>query len=99
MSVPGNAYDGSVVLNGHTIKPGAALPDMLVDVNNFDFRPKINSILTSTGKQVGPYRAEYKNNEKYHIAGRRENIASSPIPPTESVVHPRDCLMFQPAFR
>ena len=87
------------MLDGKVIKPGADLPDMLVDVNSYDFRPKINSILTSTAKQIGPYPAEYKNNEKYEIAGRKERLASFPIPPNESIVHPRDCLMFQPAFR
>ena len=81
------------------IKPVTSLPDMLVDVNNFDFRPKVNSILTTTGKQIGPYQSQYKNNGKYAIAGRKENIASFPIPPNDSTVVRRDSLMFQNAFR
>ena len=95
----GDVYDGSVVLDQKVIKPDADLPDMLVDVDNHDFRPKPDSTLTSTGKQIGPYPAIYKNNEKYAIAGKKEKIASYPIPPNESEVDMRDCLIFQPAFR
>ena len=72
---------------------------MLVDANSHDFRPKKNSILTSTGKQIGPYASQSENNRKYSIAGRKENIASYPIPPHESTVPSRDALIFQPAFR
>ena len=95
----GDVYDGSVVLDGEVITPEADLPDMLVDVDNHDFRPKPDSSLTSTGKQIGPYPAIFKNNEKYAIAGRKEAKASYPIPPNEGEVEMRDCLIFQPAFR
>ena len=86
-------------MDGEVITPEANLPDMLVDVDNHDFRPKPDSSLTSTGKQIGPYPAIFKNNEKYSIAGRKEAKASYPIPPNESEVKMRDCLIFQPAFR
>merc|ERR1712080_361608 len=56
-------------------------------------------ILTTTGKQIGPYPAVYKNNEKYAIAGRKEQKASYPIPPNDSTVAMRDSLIFQSAFR
>ena len=86
-------------MDGEVITPEANLPDMLVDVDNHDFRPKPDSSLTSTGKQIGPYPATFNNNEKYAIVGRKEAKASYPIPPNESEVDTRDCLIFQPAFR
>ena len=84
-------------MDGEVITPEANLPDMLVDVDNHDFRLHLSepdSSLTSTGKQIGPYPANFKNNEKYAIVGRKEAKASYPIPPNESEVDTRDCLIF-----
>merc|ERR1712150_192190 len=94
-------YDGSVVLDG-TVVPDSVysdLPDLLVDVENYDFRPKPDTILASTGVQIGPYPSVYKNGDTYHIAGRKESTPSHPIPKDNSTVELRDDLIFQPAFR
>jgi len=81
---------------------GGKLPesvtDMLVDVKNFDFRPRPQTILTSTGRQIGPYPVECTD-KKYAIPGRKEEKPSFPIPASESIVGLRDSLMFRPAFR
>ena len=41
----GDGYDGSWVLNGETLIPTTDLPDMLMDVDDYDFRPKPDSVL------------------------------------------------------
>ena len=97
----GDEYDESVVLDGVTV-PDAKytdLPDLLVDIDNYDFRPKPDTILTSTGKQIGPYPAEYTNGDEYCIPGMKENSPSFPIPSDQSVVEMRSDLIFQLAYR
>ena len=94
-------YDGSVVLDGEIV-PDAKytdLPDLLIDVNNYDFRPKPNTILTSTGKQIGPYPSLYSNGDTYFIPGMKANTPSFPIPQDGAKVDMREDLIFQPAFR
>jgi len=96
----GDGYDGSWVLNGETVIPEADLPDLLMDADNYDFRPRPESVLVSTGVQIGPYPAAYSDAIKeYIIAGRKEEKASFPIPPHNGEVKMRDALIFQPAFR
>ena len=94
-------FDGSVVLDGKTL-PDAKytdLPDLLIDISNYDFRPKPDTILTSTGKQIGPYPAEYSNGDTYCIPGRKEKEPSFPIPSDQSVVEMRSDLIFQQAYK
>jgi len=70
-----------------------------MDVDDFDFRPKPDTILTLNGLQVGPYARAYSESTKYHIAGRKLVKASHPIPSNDNVVPMKDALMFQPAYR
>ena len=95
----GEDYDGSWILNGTTIYPDVDLPDLLMDVNDYDFRPKQDTVLTSTGVQIGPYPAAYSKNTKYTIAGRKKQKASFPIPSHQRTVVRKDALMFQSAYR
>jgi len=96
-----DGYDGSVVLDGEMV-PDASytdLLDLLVDIENYDFRPKPDTILTSTGMQIGPYASKYSNGDRYFIPGRRLSIPSHPIPRNDAVVKMRDDLIFKPAYR
>ena len=86
-------------MNGTTIYPDVDLPDLLMDVNDYDFRPKEDTVLTSTGVQIGPYPAAYSKNTKYTIAGRKKLKASFPIPSHQRIVVRKDALMFQSAYR
>ena len=95
----GEDYDGSWVLNGTTIYPDVKLQDLLMDVDDYDFRPKPDTVLTSTGVQIGPYPAAYSYNTKYIIAGRKKEKASFPIPSHQRTVTRKDALIFQPAYR
>ena len=97
----GSRHGGSLVLDGHTLAKGSSnLIQSLVDPDNSDFRPKPESPLTLTGKQIGPYKAYYTSGKDYYfIPGRQEFKASYPIPHDRSVVKERDCLMFRPAYR
>ena len=79
--------------------PEIDLPDLLMSVDDFDFRPKPDTVLTSEGYQIGPYPAAYSNAKQYAIAGRKEETASFPIPRDNAIVQMRDALIFQPAFR
>jgi len=94
-------FDGVVVLDGNVVPDVSYkdLPDMLVDVDNYDFRPKPDSILGSADNQIGPYASIYTNGDRYFIPGRRESIPSFPIPKHNSVAKMRDDLIFQPAYR
>ena len=94
-------YDGSVVLDGEVVPNAtyADLPELLVDVDNYDFRPKPNTILTSTDTQIGPYPSVYSNGDIYFIPGRKEETPSFPIPKHNSSVEARGDLIFQPAYR
>ena len=97
----GEEYDGSVVRDGATL-PGASpldFLDLFVDVDNYDFRPKPNTELTSSETQIGPYPSQWSTGDRYVIPGRREGKASYPIPSHRAKVQARDALMFQPAFR
>ena len=97
----GDEFDWSVVLDG-TVIPGANasdFPKLLVDIDNYDFRPKSNTLLTSTGTQIGPYSSLYSNGDRYFIPGRREEIASHPIPKHNAQVDMREDVIFQPAYR
>ena len=94
-----DGYDGSWVLDGVTVFPEIDLPDLLMSVDDFDFRPKPDTVLTSEGFQIGPYTAAYSNAKQYLIAGRKEEIASFPIPRDNAITKMRDALIFQPAFR
>jgi len=101
-SIPcGGEYDGSVVLDGVTV-PGEKytdLPDYLVDIYNYDFRPKPDTIITSTGRQIGPYPSEYSNGDTYIIPGRKESVPTFPIPAHNTVVDMRNDLIFKQAYR
>ena len=94
-----DGWDGSWVLNGTTLFPENDIPDLLMDVEDYDFRPKHDTLLTSTGVQIGPYPAAYSKNTKYSIAGRKEEKASHPIPSHENTVAMKDALIFQVAYR
>ena len=97
---PGETSDGTWILNGTNIGiPEVDLPDLLMDVHQYDFRPKPGTILTSTGVRIGPYAEAYSDVTKYNIPGRKNNLASHPIPSHESNVKMRDALIFRPAFR
>ena len=96
----GNSYDGSWVLNGTTLFPEEKnIAELLMDVDEYDFRPKVGTVLTSTGVQIGPYTEAYSDDTKYNIPGRKEEIASHPIPHHKANATMRDALMFRPAFR
>merc|ERR1712136_501477 len=101
-SIPcGGEYDGSVVLDGVTV-PGEKytdLPDYLVDIYNYDFRPKPDTIITSTGRQIGPYPSKYSNGDTYIIPGRKESVPTFPIPAHNTVVDMRNDLIFKQAYR
>ena len=87
-------------MNGKNVGiPEVDLPDLLMDVENYDFRPKPDTVMTSTGVQIGPYPEAYSEVTKYNIPGRKEYLASHPIPGHESNVKMRDALIFRPAFR
>ena len=94
-------YDGSVVLDGEIVPEmnGTDLSNLLVDVESHDFRPKPGSILTSTGKQIGPFKSEWSNGDHYRMAGRKEYKATRPIPKHESTGAMRDSLIFHLAYR
>ena len=98
-----DGYDGSWDLDGETIFPDKDLLDLLVDVDDYDFRPKPDTVLTNQGYQIGPYAAANSDETIYTIPGRQEEIASFPIPsydPKNPKTVPRkDALIFQPAFR
>jgi len=98
-----DGYDGSWVLDGETIFPDEGLLDLLMDIDDYDFRPKPDTVLTNQGYQIGPYAAAYSEETVYTIPGRQEELASFPIPsydPKNAKVVPRkDALIFQPAFR
>ena len=95
----GDGYDGSWVLNGTTLYPEASLPELLMDVDDYDFRPRPDTVLTSTGVQIGPYQAAYSKYTKYIIAGRKKEKASFPIPSNQRNVKRKDALIFQHAYR
>ena len=96
----GDDYDESVVKDGATL--AGAYPsdflDLFVDVENYDYRPKPNTELTSSEIQIGPYASEWSTGDRYVIPGRREDKASFPIPSHRAKVAARDALMFQPAY-
>jgi hypothetical protein len=76
-----NIDENSIVQSfpGPTSENNVAGPDAvkeLRDVNNFDFRPKDDS--NTAAPTVGAYEA---GDAYYWIPGRREWIASSPVPP------------------
>jgi len=97
---PGDSWDGSWILDGKNVgAPEIDLPDLLMDVDNDDYRPKPDTVLTSTGVQIGPYPAAYSEATKYNIPGKKEYVASHPIPGHESTVKMKDALMFRPSFR
>ena len=95
----GDGYDGSWVLNGTTVSPPNNLSYLLMSAENHDFRPRPDTILTSTGVQIGPYAAAYSDENIYTIAGRKETTASHPIPYNGWTVKMKDALMYQPAYR
>jgi len=82
---------------------------LLVDIDNYDFRPVSKNIFAETGKgtitdetgdQIGPYQAKDEDITQYLIPGRKEYLrASHPIPRNGSEVMERDVLMFRPGFR
>ena len=97
----GEEYVESVVRDGVTLS-GASPSDFLdlfVDVDNYDYRPKPNTELTSTDAQIGPYPSQWSTGDRYVIPGRREDRASHPIPRHRAKVEVRDALIFQPAYR
>ena len=98
-----DGYDGSWALDGERVFPDADLPDLLMDIDDYDFRPKPDTVLTNQGFQVGPYAAANSDATIYTIPGRQEDIPSFPIPSYdpkhEKIIPRKDALMFQPAFR
>jgi len=94
-----DGWDGSWVLNGTSLFPEEDLPDLLMDVHDHDFRPKPDTVLTSTGVLIGTYSPAYSDAKKYNIPGRKEAKTSYPIPSNENVVNMKDALIFQPAYR
>ena len=90
---------------------GDDLSELLVDVNNKDFRPKSSDALTatgnagqmigdSTGDLIGPYPSkDVTDITQYDIPGQKIDIASYPIPADGSIVKERDVVMFRPGFR
>ena len=96
----GDEYDESVVKDGALlagVNPSDFL-DLFVDVENYDYRPKPNTELTSSETQIGPYASMWSTGDRYVIPGRREEKASFPIPSHRAKVAARDALMFQPAY-
>ena len=91
--------DGSWVLDGHVVYPTEDLPDLLMDVNDYDFRPKPGNVLTQNDVTIGPYDVAYSKNRIYNIPGRKEMKASHPIPSLSSNIPMKDALMFRPAYR
>ena len=91
--------DGSWVLDGKIVTPTADLPDLLMDVDDHDFRPKPGNVLTQNGIQIGPYEAAYSKARKYSIPGRKEMKATHPIPHHDSNGTMKDALIFQSAYR
>ena len=79
--------------------PEIDLPDLLMDVENFDFRPKPDTVLSENGFQIGPYAPAYSKDTQYNIAGRKKSTASFPIPSNNANVKMKDALIFQQAFR
>ena len=94
-----DGYSGEWVLDGQAIVPDQELTDLLMDIDDYDFRPKPDTVLTNQGFQVGPYEASSSEATTYTIAGRQEEIASFPIPSNEKTVKRKDALIFQPGFR
>ena len=90
---------------------GEDLNELLVDVDNKDFRPKTNDALTAsgnagqiiggaTGNMIGPYPSKDEADiTQYDIPGQKLDIASYPIPADGSTVKERDVVMFRPGFR
>ena len=94
-----DGWDGSWVLNGTTLFPDEDIPDLLMDIEDHDFRPKPDTVLTSTGVQIGPYPAAYSKDTKYNIPGRKEEKPTHPIPSNRNTVPMKDALIFQLAYR
>ena len=90
---------------------GEDLNELLVDVDNKDFRPKSDGALTAsgnagqiigdaTGNIIGPYPSKNEADmTQYDIPGQKLDIASYPIPADGSTVKERDVVMFRPGFR
>ena len=94
-----DGYDGSWVLDGEAVIPEADLPDLVMDIDDDDFRPKPDTVFTSTGRLIGPYEPAYSDTQSYTIAGRKKYLPSNPIPSNERQVKMKDALIFQPAYR
>lgn len=94
-----DGYDGSWVLDGKAVIPEADLPDLMMDIDDNDYRPKTDTAFTSTGLLIGPYEPAYSEVQSYTIAGRKMNLPSHPIPGNNRKVEMKDALIFQNAYR
>ena len=81
--------------------------ELLVDPDNFDFRPKMNNALMNTDNSYsGPY-SPYIGSlntsddlKHYWIPGRKERKASFPVPKDGSTIRQmRDVVMCQTGYR
>ena len=86
----------------------SAIQDLLVDPENYDFRPNRNNELNLEGESnfIGPYSPligypDTTNYQGYYwIPGHRSNKASFPIPPNRAVIKKmRDVVMCQTGYR
>ena len=88
---------------------GRDLNQLLVDVENKDFRPISPDAFTEygtgdiigdeTADVIGPYTPLGENLNHYAIPGQKLSLASNPIPSHGSIVANRDVLIFRPGFR
>merc|ERR1712141_640901 len=88
---------------------GKDLNELLVDIQNKDFRPITADVFTAhgtgdiigdaTGALIGPYAPAGATLNYYPIPGQKLSLASHPIPSHGSNVPKRDVLIFRPGYR
>ena len=86
---------------------GSNIRELLVDADNFDFRPQLNNALTNTDNTfTGPYSPYIGSSNTntylghYWIPGRKLQKVSFPIPTNGAIVNKmRDVVMCQTGYR
>ena len=81
--------------------------ELLIDAENYDFRPKPNNALTNDdGSFIGPYSpniGSVNNNNylgQYWIPGRKMQTTSFPIPKNKALIEKmRDVVICQTGYR